>query len=114
MKKFIIAALTFAPAVAFAQSQPTLGNLTVLLNSVKNLVNLALPIVVSIALLVFFWGLVQHLAKSGDKNAAEGARNTMIWGVVALFVMVSVWGLTRFVGSALNISSGGAITPSKP
>jgi hypothetical protein len=32
----------------------------------------------------------------------------MIWGIVALFVMVSVWGLVRFIGNAFNIEQGGS------
>ena len=98
MKKVIIAALAFAPAVAFAQE---LGNLTSLLESIGGLVRTALPIVVAVALLVFFWGLVKFIF-AGPEAKKEG-QDLMIWGVVALFVMVSVWGLVNFVGSALNI-----------
>ena len=29
----------------------------------------------------------------------------MIWGIVGLFVIVSVWGLVRFVGDALDIGT---------
>ncbi len=30
----------------------------------------------------------------------------MIWGIVALFVMVAVWGLVAFIGNALGITPG--------
>jgi len=106
MKKFVIAALAFAPAVAFAQS---LGGLETLLKSVGRLIDVALPIVVAIALLAFFWGLAK-LIWGGAEAVAEG-KSLMIWGIVALFVMVSVWGLVRFIGDAVGISSGGSITP---
>ena len=99
MKKVIIAALAFAPAIASAQS---LGNLSTLLTSVGNLVELALPIVVAIALLVFFWGLVKFIFAGAE--AKDEGKTLMIWGIVALFVMVSVWGLVRFIGSALGIN----------
>jgi len=33
----------------------------------------------------------------------------MIWGLVALFVMVSVWGLVRFIGDAVGVDQGGDI-----
>lgn len=106
MKKFIIAALAFAPALASAQS---LGNIEGLLTSVGNLVDLALPIVVALALLAFFYGLAK-LIWGGAEAVAEG-KTLMIWGVVALFVMVSVWGLVRFVGDAFGIEEGGSVTP---
>jgi hypothetical protein len=99
MKKFILAALVLAPSLAFAQQ---LGNLETLLRSIGRLVNLALPIVVGLALLGFFWGLVKFIFSQADDAKVE-AKRVMIWSVVALFVMVSVWGLVRFIGDAFGI-----------
>lgn len=110
MKKFIIAALVFAPAIASAQN---LGNLESLLRSVGRLIDIALPIVVAIGLLSFFWGLVKFIW--GGAEAKDEGKNLMIWGLVALFVMVSVWGLVRFIGVSLGIGQGDTITvPSVP
>ncbi len=105
MKKVIIAALVFAPAIASAQS---LGNLTTLLNSVGRLVDMALPIVVALALLAFFFGLAKFIFAGAE--AKEEGKTLMIWGIVALFVMVSVWGLVRFIGNAFGIEQGGSVT----
>ncbi len=104
MKKFIIAALAVAPSAAFAQQ---LGNIETLLQSIGRLIDLALPIVVALALLAFFWGLAKFIF-AGSEGAAE-AKNLMLWSIVALFVMVSVWGLVRFIGNAFNIDQGGSI-----
>lgn len=103
MKKVLISALVLAPSLAFAQS---LGNVETLLRSIGRLINLALPILVGLALLGFFWGLAQFVFAAGDSEQKDKAKTHMIWGVVALFVMVSVWGLVRFVGQALNIDQG--------
>jgi len=103
MKKFILAALVLLPALASAQ----LNNVSGLLTSFGNLVETALPIVVALALLAFFWGLVNLIWGGGEK--VEEGKTYMIWSVVALFVMVSVWGLTQFIGTAFNISSGGTV-----
>ncbi len=110
MKKFIITALAVAPTLALAQD---LGNLTTLLTAVGNLVEKALPIVVALALLAFFYGLAKFIF-SGAEGKDEG-KTLMIWGIVALFVMVSVWGLVRFIGNAFGITQGGtADIPSVP
>lgn len=101
MKKFIIAAIAFAPVVVFAQGE--LSNLNGLLRGIGNLVSTALPIVIAIALLAFFWGLVKFIF-AGEEGKKEG-KSLMIWGLVALFVMVSVWGLVRFIGNALGITA---------
>ena len=51
-----------APAVAFAQ----LGNVTDLLESIQNIVDLLIPIAIGIAFLAFIWGLAVFIFKSGD------------------------------------------------
>jgi hypothetical protein len=102
MKKFILSALVVAPALASAQE---LGNLETLLRSIGRLVNLALPIVVALALLGFFYGLAKFIFSTAADGKAAG-KHIMIWGVVALFVMVSVWGLVGFIGSALGVGAG--------
>ncbi len=106
MKKFIITALALAPAFVFAQD---LANIDRLVTAVGRLVGLALPIVVAIALLVFFWGLVKFIFAQGDETAKTDAKRVMLWGLIALFVMVSVWGLVKFIGNAFDIDQGGTI-----
>ncbi|MBI2673723.1 MAG: hypothetical protein HYX23_00360 [Candidatus Zambryskibacteria bacterium] len=106
MKKVIPIALALAPALVFAQS---LSNIQTLVQSIGRLVNLALPIVVGIALLAFFWGLVKFIFAQGDETAKADAKKIMLWGLIALFVMISVWGLVRFIGTALGVNQGDTI-----
>jgi hypothetical protein len=100
MKKAIIAALSLTPAFAFAQS---LTGLETLVNSIGRLVGLALPIVIGLALLAFFWGLVKFIFAQGNEEAKGEGKKIMLWGIIALFVMIAVWGLVGFIGDALDI-----------
>jgi len=101
MKKYLIpAALFLAPAVALAQS------LTGMLTTVGNLINQATPIVIALALLYFFWGLANYILHADDPEKKEEGRNIMIWGVIALFIMVSVWGIIRLVQNSFSIQTG--------
>ena len=112
MKKLLYTALALSPSLAFAQ---TLGNVNTLLNSIRGLVNGALPVVVGLALLGFFWGLMKFIFAAGDEEKKEEGKNIMIYGVIALFVMVAVWGLVGFIASALGIQTGGSVPlPSVP
>lgn len=112
MKKLLYTALALSPSLAFAQ---TLGNVNTLLNSIRGLVNGALPVVVGLALLGFFWGLMKFIFAAGDEEKKEEGKNVMIYGVIALFVMVAVWGLVGFIASALNVQTGGSVNlPSVP
>jgi len=99
----VIVALT--PALAFAQ----LSNVENLMTALGRIVDLALPIVVAIALLAFFWGLVKFIFAQGNEEAKGEGKKIMIWGLIALFVMVAVWGLVQFIADALEITPGGSI-----
>lgn len=81
------------------------------------LINITLPVLVALALVVFFKGLVAFISKAGDaKSHAEG-RNLMIWGLVALFVMVSIFGILRMFYSDFrfrNPNNPGGFLPLLP
>ncbi len=57
-----------------------------------------------LTVLVFLWGLFQ-MVRSSDGAAREEARGYVIWGVVALFVMVSVWGLVNLLVRTFNLEN---------
>ncbi len=104
MKKFIYPALAFLPTLAFAQS---LGNLPVLVTSIKTLINSILPVLLALAVLYFFWGLVTFIRASGsDPKAAEQGKTIMIWGIVALFVMVSIFGILNWLITLTGLNTG--------
>ena len=108
MKKLIVSAFLLSPMLALAQnSTPSLSNLQTLLGSIKNIVNLALPIVIGLALLGFFWGLMQFVFSAGNEEKKDEGKRHMIYGIIALFVMVAVWGLVGFIAGALGLQTGG-------
>jgi hypothetical protein len=112
MKKTLIssALLLALPLAAFAQSLQPLANL---ISSIAVLVGALVPILITAALVVFFWGLIRYLWPSGGKSNVAGAKQLMIWGLVTLFVMVSVWGIVRLAQSALGVDPNAAPTSPK-
>jgi hypothetical protein len=51
----------------------------------------------------FLVGLIRYITAGGDADKRAEARGIMIWGVVILFVMVSVWGLVGILGNLTNV-----------
>ena len=49
------------------------------------------------------------MRKAGDEKGREEGKSRMIWGIIGLFVIVSMWGLVRFVGETLGVDPGGDI-----
>lgn len=74
-----------------------------LINNFIGLINKVIPILVGLALVIFFWGLIQYIYESGDAHGHSRGRELIIWGLVALFVMVSVWGILALMKEALNL-----------
>ena len=64
---------------------------------------------ITVAIVVFFWGLIRYLY-AVDSQKAEGLQ-TMLWGVLAIFVMVSIWGIIRLVQNTFGVTNNGALTP---
>lgn len=84
-------------------------NLRTLILEFGNLVELAIPIVMGLALLGFFWGLAKYIFSQGNEKSTMEGKKVMLYGLVALFVMVSVWGIIGFFQRDLNIEGGGII-----
>lgn len=95
------------PFVAFAQvqSQSVLG----VLDFFQRLFNGMIGLFITIAIVAFFWGLIKYIW-SVDEKKAEGLQ-TMLYGVLAIFVMVSIWGIIRLIQNTFGVAGGGAITP---
>src|SRR3989344_9085075 len=102
MKKVILVTLAFAPVLAFAQQ---LAGIERLVGSIGRVVGLALPIVVAIALLAFFWGLVKFIFAQGNEEAKGEGKKIMLWGLIALFIAASIWGLVTFARTSLGVGS---------
>lgn len=76
-----------------------------LIQAFGGLINLLIPMLVGTALLVFFWGLAKFIFRvGGDEKAVTDGKKLMIWGIIALFVMVSVWGIVSFMQRSLGIT----------
>ncbi len=62
------------------------------------------PFLFAIAVCVFFWGMVKFMS-TGDSSEREQGKQFMLWGVIALAVMFSVWGLVDLFGQTFQVKS---------
>ena len=102
--KILPSAAILLPLVALAQS-PDLGWFDRAVTEIGDLVDRAIPVVIAIGLLFFIWGIVQYIAASGDEAAKEEGKRKMIWGIVALFVIIAVWGLVQLLFTLTGVST---------
>lgn len=103
-------AQTINIGVGATQGQVNGGALLSLLALAQTLVNRLVPFAVGLAVLAFFWFLIQFIWKG--KESPDKQKETMAgmgYSILALFAMVSIWGIIGLLGSMLGIGQGGNI-----
>ncbi len=109
MKKILASVLVSAfPLMAFAQNYTPSQGVFGLMAMLKSLLNYALPIIISLAVVWFIFEVFMF-AIAGDEEKKKKAKEQMIYGIVAIFVMVSIWGLVGILQSTFGTGNGTAV-----
>ncbi|MFZ2049006.1 MAG: hypothetical protein WAV25_01790 [Minisyncoccia bacterium] len=77
-----------------------------IVGGILDLISLVVPVLAGAAMLVFFWGLVKFIWKSGDEASHEDGKNLMKWGIIALFIMVSYISIVQFLYVGFGFGTG--------
>ncbi|GEM_PF-1767993 len=59
----------------------------------QEIVNPLIVLVFLLAVVAFGWGIVMYLAAQGSDERVEKAKKIMWWGIIGMFVLMSVWGV---------------------
>lgn len=66
-------------------------------NYIIKLVNDSIiPLIFTLAFIVFIWGVFRYFFFPTEANKTAG-RDLIVWGLLGMFVMISVWGLVNVV-----------------
>lgn len=76
-----------------------------LANLAVNLINGAIGVALILGIVIYFYGVATSIPKTGSGDM-ERLRAHLVWGIIALFVMFSVWGILRLVSNTLFGGSG--------
>jgi glucan phosphoethanolaminetransferase (alkaline phosphatase superfamily) len=63
-----------------------------------------IPIMVLLALAYFLFGVVTYIGERDDSKIEE-KKQKMFWGLIALFIMLSVWSLVYVISDTFNIDT---------
>ena len=113
-------AISFAvvglPLIALAQGTGKVASQAAGLNGTlalfNTLFNNMIALFITLAIVVFFWGLIKYLWSMEQENAHEGLK-IMFWGLIAIFVMVSIWGIIRLIQNTFAVGGTTEITAPK-
>lgn len=96
------------PALVFAQGKIT--TFEQLVNKFITLIKYVVPLIFAIALVAFLWGIFQYFFSGAEKK--EEAKDFLLYGIIGLFIMVSVWGLVRILTGTFLLENAQPNLPS--
>ena len=63
-----------------------------------------IPLIFALALMFFLWGVMRFVMAS-DSTKKEESKKFIMAGLIGLFVMTSLWGIIKILGTTLGIES---------
>ena len=66
-------------------------------------INSAVPILITLGVVYFIWGVISY-AIAKDEEAKTKGRGAMIWGLIAILVIVSIWGLVGILQRTFGVN----------
>jgi hypothetical protein len=76
-----------------------------LLNRVNRVLNTIVPFLVGIAVFIIIWGIFKYIASAAEEEKRAEARLFIVWGIIGIFAMVSVWGFVNIMVNSFNLST---------
>lgn len=95
-------ATVLAPGLAYAAPQ----NFKELAEMIVGFMNGAVGVLIVLGLVLYFWGMTKNILKFEEDPAKR--KSFFVWGLVVLFVMVSIWGIVLLIQNTLFGGSSGA------
>jgi hypothetical protein len=108
--------LGFAPVVALAQAatggfracsgstKPDANTIGYILCKISDLINVVVPILIALGVLYFIWGIITYVI-ADDEEAKSAGRDRIIYGIIGLAVIISVWGLVKILTNTFGVDT---------
>lgn len=97
----IILLFAVIPFVASAQ----VTDFRSLMQLFGNLLGSVISVLYTFAFAAFFWGIVLFVFNTDDDKKRQEGKNWMFWSVIALFVMITIWGLVGLLVNTLGVGT---------
>ena len=102
MKKIIASIVAFVvPTMAFAQALAPVTNVNVLSSRILGIGNTIIYILVALSIVYIVYYVVQYMIKGSAEDKTTAAKNVG-WGILGLFIIVSIWGLVNILTNTFS------------
>jgi hypothetical protein len=106
--KLILISLLLSPTLVFALDFNLDGSTFAdVIQYILDIIFILIPILFALAFIVFFWGLSKFiLSSSGNQADLKKGKDYMMWGILALFILVSFRAIIIMVSKEFEIGDG--------
>lgn len=74
--------------------------------------NTIIPLIFVLAFLFFIWNaFVFFILQGTSEEGREKAKRLMLWGLIALVLMITIWGVVNLLTNALGLRGTGFVIP---
>lgn len=102
MKKIFLFTLILFPFTVSAFAFPDLRTLATELAEVLEIV---LNIATALAFIAFWWGVAKFILAAGDAKSIADGKQFMLYGALALFILISINGILIFASSQFGFGT---------
>ncbi len=74
--------------------------LAAIVSKLISFINLVIPVLTAFALVLFMYGVFSYVIARTQGNK-ESSFGPILWGIVAMFVLFSLWGIIKLVSGSL-------------
>lgn len=106
MKKILTILAVSLPAVASAQAITDINSLTYKLT---NIGNVAIQILIAFAVIYIIFNVVRYIMKADKPEDRAPIGQAVLWGIVGLFVILSIWGLVRILTNTFRTDTNAPV-----
>lgn len=76
---------------------------TGLLTTVQGIFDKVIPFIIGLAVFVIIWGIFNYLVHAAEEEKRAEAKKYIIWGIVGVFFMLSIWGFVNILVGTFNL-----------
>ncbi|PIQ92521.1 MAG: hypothetical protein COV70_00310 [Parcubacteria group bacterium CG11_big_fil_rev_8_21_14_0_20_39_22] len=100
-----------APKSANGACKEGYDDIECLIDGINDLLNILFPFLVGLAVFIIIFNIFVYIAQAANEEKRTEARKYVTWSVIAVFIMISIWGIlailvNTFTFSGADIKSG--------
>jgi len=112
IQKIILFLFLSSPLFVFAED---MSNLKGILDWASSLLkDKVLPLLITIGVVMFIFGIIKFYLLPGNEKDKEKLKGFLVKGLIALFVMISFWGIIKIFTTTFDLEGKKPIPPRIP